>query len=240
MNDLLKDLLIIDIETVSGNEDIQDLAPEIQQHWHKKTQFIHNEEEKSVTELYAERAAIYAEFGKVIVIGIGFFFEDNSKIGLRVKSLSSHNESKLLSDFKELLENKFDPQKLKLCVHNGKEFDYPYLCRRMLVNGIIIPRALNMSGKKPWEVKHLDTMEMWKFGDRKNFTSLDLLTSIFDIPSSKQDMEGSRVTKTYYEKREGLDQIAKYCRKDIIATSQIFLKLNSLPIISEDQIIEIE
>ncbi|MEM9894829.1 MAG: 3'-5' exonuclease [Bacteroidota bacterium] len=232
----LKDFLIIDIETASGNEDLENLSPALQKHWDKKSAFIKNSEEKSASELYHERAAIYAEFGKVIVIAIGFYHKKNEHTCLRVRSLASHDEEQLLSDFKDFIETHFDQDNLRLCAHNGKEFDFPYLCRRMLVNGIKIPWALNLSGKKPWEVNHVDTMELWKFGDWKNFTSLELLTTLFDIPSSKTDMDGSMVSKTYYQEEDGLEKIASYCRRDVVATAQLYLRLHNLPIVAEDNI----
>lgn len=236
MRDHFQDFLIIDIETVSGNEDIHELSPELKKHWERKAGFIRNPEEKSPEELYEDRAAIYAEFGKIIVIGMGFFHELKGKPALRVKSIASNDEHALLSEFKNFIESKFDQDNLKLCAHNGKEFDFPYLCRRMLINDIKIPWSLNMTGKKPWEVHHIDTMELWKFGDWKSFTSLDLLTTIFAIPSSKKELDGSMVTKTYYGEKDGLIKIEEYCRKDVIATAQLYLRLNNLPLIESDQI----
>lgn len=236
MNNHFQDFLIVDIETVSGNENIELLDPALRKHWERKAEFIRNPDEKSPDELYQDRAAIYAEFGKIIVIGIGFYHEVKGKPALRVKTLTAKSEKELLESFKNFIESKFDQENLKLCAHNGKEFDFPYLCRRMLINDIKIPWSLNMSGKKPWEVNHLDTMELWKFGDWKSFTSLDLLTTIFDIPSSKKEMDGSMVTKTYYEEKDGLKKIEEYCTRDVIATAQLYLRLNNLPLIDPDQI----
>ena len=236
MQNHFQDFLIVDIETVSGNENIESLDPSLRKHWERKSEFIRNPEEKSPDELYQDRAAIYAEFGKIIVIGIGFYHETKGKPSLRVKTLTAKSEKELLESFKNFIESKFDQENLKLCAHNGKEFDFPYLCRRMLINDIKIPWSLNMSGKKPWEVNHLDTMELWKFGDWKSFTSLDLLTTIFDIPSSKKEMDGSMVTKTYYEEKDGLKKIEEYCTRDVIATAQLYLRLNNLPLIDPDQI----
>ena len=236
MHKLLQNLLVIDIETISGQRDFEKLSADMQHHWERKAQFLRNAEELSSAELYNQRAAIYAEFGQVVVIGMGFFHEVGGEPALRVKSLASDNEKEMLETFASIINTKFDPELLKLCAHNGKEFDFPYLCRRLLINGISIPYTLDIGGKKPWEVRHLDTMEMWKFGDWKAFTSLDLLTSIFNIPTSKDDMDGSMVTKTFYEQEGGLDRIATYCRKDVVATSQLFLRLNNLPLIPEDLI----
>lgn len=236
MQNHLHNFLIVDIETVSGSENIEHLSPQLQSHWKKKAQFIKNEQEKSAEALYEDRAAIYAEFGKIIVIGMGFYHLWKGKPALRVKSIASHNEKELLLAFKEIIETKFDPEALKLCAHNGKEFDFPYLCRRMLINDIRIPWSLDISGKKPWEINHVDTMELWKFGDWKSFTSLDLLTSVFNIPSSKTELDGSMVTKTYYHEEDGLKKIEEYCQRDVIATAQLYLRLNNIPLIEESEI----
>jgi len=236
MRKLTQDFLIIDIETVAGNENIENLSPELKKHWERKTSFLRNTDEKTPEELYTDRAAIYAEFGKIIVIGMAIYHENKGEPTLRVKALSNDNEKDLLLEFKNFIEGKFDQDNLKLCAHNGKEFDFPYLCRRMLINDIKIPWSLNMSGKKPWEINHLDTMELWKFGDWKSFTSLDLLTTIFEIPSSKKDLDGSMVTKTYYKENEGLKRIEEYCKRDVVATAQLYLRLNNLPLIAQDQI----
>jgi len=237
MNLSLKDILVIDIETVAVTADFNSLSESLQQQWIRKAGFLKNEEELPHQELYIKRAGIYAEFGKVITVAVGIFYEKrNGKHGLRVKSFADHNEKKLLLSFKEFLEKKIDQEKVRFCAHNGKEFDYPYLCRRMIVNDISLPKSLNLTGKKPWEVPHLDTMEMWKFGDRKSYTSLDLLTSLFDIKSSKAEMDGSMVNDVYYNSEGGLEKIATYCRGDVVATSQVFLKLNSLPLIEKTDI----
>jgi len=232
----LKDILVIDIETVSGKKSFDELPEDLQYHWERKSGFLRNYEDQPPAETYLERSAIYAEFGKVVVIAVGIFVQDeNGNFGLRVRSFHGHDEKELLTDFAQFLSDKFDAQRLALCAHNGKEFDFPYLCRRLLVNGIRIPDVLDLSGKKPWEVQHIDTMEMWKFGDRKNFTSLDLLTSIFGITSSKGDMDGSMVNDVYYKEGD-LERISKYCKNDVLATAQLFLKMNAMETIPEDQI----
>mgnify|MGYP001800528486 CR=1 FL=1 len=236
MQNHFQDVLIIDIETVSGNENVEALSPELQKHWERKAGFIRNRDEKAPEELYQDRAAIYAEFGKIIVIGMAIYHELKGKPAMRVKTIASDDEKQLLTEFKNFIESKFDQDNLKLCAHNGKEFDFPYLCRRMLLNDIKIPWSLNMAGKKPWEVNHIDTMELWKFGDWKSFTSLDLLTNIFGIPSSKKELDGSMVAKTYYEEKDGLTKIEEYCQKDVIATAQLYLRLHNLPLIEPDQI----
>lgn len=237
MNANLRNLLILDIETVALTKEYQELNPALRKHWERKAAYLKNEEDLSEEELFHSRAGIYAEFGKVIVIAFGIFHTAaDGSMALRVMSMAEHDEKMLLERVKAFLEGKFDPETLRLCAHNGKEFDFPYLSRRMLIHGISLPYVLDNSGKKPWEVNFLDTLEMWKFGDRKNFTSLDLLTTIFDIPSSKSDIDGSMVNDVYYNEPNGLDRIEHYCRRDVIATAQLFLKMNTLPIVPQENI----
>lgn len=235
MDNLLKNLVFVDIETVACTGQFKALSIRLQEAWRRKALQL-NPECHNIEEFYDEKAAIYAEFGKVIVIGIGFFYENEHKeLCLRVKSIASDDERQLLLDFCTLISKGFKPQEVALCAHNGKEFDFPYLCRRMLVNGIKLPDYLCISGKKPWEIKHHDTMELWKFGDRKSYTSLELLASVFDLPSSKQGIDGSMVNKTYYVDQQ-LDAIADYCKRDVVVLAQLFLKLNCLELPLEQNI----
>ncbi len=236
MQNDLKNLLIIDIETVSSFKEYSEMPERLQQLWDKKASFLRNDDNQNSQDLYWGRAAIYAEFGRIIVISVGYFYsKENEPLSLRVKSLSSHNEKDLLEKFVSLLNN-FDQDILTLCGHNGKEFDFPYLCRRLSIHQIPLPTVLDTSSKKPWEVNHIDTMEMWKFGDRKSFTSLDLLTAIFEIPSSKSDIDGSMVNQVYYNE-DGLDRISWYCANDVIATAQLYLRMKCLPLVQEDKIL---
>ena len=234
--DIYKDLLIIDIETVSCVPGYGDLSERMQGLWDKKASFIKTDEPQGSEELFFKRAAIYAEFGKVICVAIGFFVKsDSGEPMLRVKAIAPDDEYQLLTEFKALLEEKFDHNLLRLAGHNSKEFDLPYLCRRMLVNGVPIPETLQMSGKKPWEVRHIDTMEMWKFGDKKSFTSLDLLATLFGIESSKGQIDGSKVNEVYYLEKD-LDKIADYCKKDVVVTAQLLLKLNGMDLVKPQNI----
>ncbi len=228
-------LLIIDIETVSALADYSELPDRFRQHWDKKSTQIKNEAELSTEDLYFRRAAIYAEFGKVVCISVGFFAPlESGEYQLRVTSFASDDEQRLLTDFKSLL-SKFDQRQLRLVAHNGKEFDFPYICRRMLVNEIALPECLQINDKKPWEIRHIDTMELWKFGDKKNYTSLDLLATLFDIQSSKQEIDGSMVNETFYRKGN-LPLIAEYCMQDVVVTAQLFLRLHLAPLIKEENI----
>ena len=213
---------------------LEQVPDRIRNQWHKKCQFIKTEETFSDAEKYQAKSAIFAEFGKVIVIAAGFFYKNDEKVSLRIKSFHAHEEKEVLVAFAKLLES-YPVDKLRLCAHNGKEFDYPYLCRRYLINGLKIPSALNIRGKKPWEIQHLDTMEMWSFGDRKNYTSLELLASIFDLPSSKNDIDGSMVNQVYYAEND-LGRIARYCQHDVATTARLYLKLAERDDISLDDV----
>jgi len=230
----LENLLVVDIETVRSHQLYEDMSDRLQAQWDRKSIFFRSEKEESPKDLFEDRGGIYAEFGKVVSISVGFFTYVGSELSIRVKALYNEDENILLGEFVELLQ-KFDGRNLTLCGHNGKEFDFPYLCRRMLVNGIKLPAVLDTAGKKPWEVNHLDTMEMWKFGDRKNFTSLELLATLFDIPTSKDSIDGSQVSTVYYEEKD-LEKIAKYCSKDVVVTAQLLLKLNQQEVIKEENI----
>jgi hypothetical protein len=233
---LFNNLLFIDIETVSITRTYQELSERYKQHWNRKSQFIPNSSGLTSEELFFERAAIYSEFGKIIVIAVGYMDQNPEKPQLRIKSFYGEDEAQILTDFKELINSKFNPATVQFCAHNGKEFDYPYLGRRMMIHAIELPVPLQLSGKKPWEVKHFDTLEMWKFGDRKQFTSLDLLATVFDIPSSKTGLDGSKVNETYY-KEHGLDRINDYCKKDVEVLAQVFMRMNYLPLLSAEQIV---
>lgn len=233
--DNFKSIIFIDIETASAQKDFTELSEGLQELWIKKAALIRNEEELSAQELYFEKAGIYAEFGQVICISVGFIYMDEGQNQhAKIKSLTADTEKDLLLDFIQLL-SKMDSSKVQLCAHNGKEFDFPYLSRRMLVNGIQLPFYLELAGKKPWEVQHLDTMQMWKFGDWKSFTSLDLLAQIFNVPSPKDDIDGSDVNRVFYEENDK-ERIAHYCNKDVLTTIQVFLKMKGMDLIEEENI----
>jgi hypothetical protein len=229
----IKNVLFLDIETISCAPSFDELDDRLKPLWERKAMFIDKEQDKE--SLFFEKAGIYAEFGKIINISIGSFFQNQQRdLCFKVKSFSGDDEKSLLKEFRDLL-IRFDQKKLRLCAHNGKEFDFPYICRRMLINSIEIPEVLRISGKKPWEINHIDTLELWKFGDKKNYTSLDLLAALFNIPSSKNGFDGSMVNDCFYNQKD-LSKIVKYCEKDVILTAQLFLKFKGLPIIPENNI----
>lgn len=231
----LENILFLDIETVPEVQDFSELDKTKQELWELKSKF-QRRDEYSAEEFYPS-AGIWAEFGKIICISVGYFTFQNDVRTFRTTSFYGE-EIKLLKDFKSLLISHFSQAKHLLCAHNGKEFDFPYIARRMIINGIELPYKLNLFGKKPWEVPHLDTLDLWKFGDYKNYTSLKLLTNVLGIPSPKDDIDGSEVYRVFYEENE-IDRIINYCEKDTIAVAQILLRLRGDTILDDDEIIHI-
>lgn len=227
----LQQVLVLDIETVPQYASYNELPDHFTDLWEQKTQYQRRDGE--TPEEYYSRAGIWAEFGKIICISVGVFNKQQSQTGLRVKSFSGHDEKEVLASFISLL--KTQPASLILCAHNGKEFDFPYLCRRILINGLEIPVQLHLSGKKPWEVNHLDTLDLWKFGDYKNYTSLNLLAAVFNIPTPKDDISGSDVHRVYWQEKN-LERIKNYCQKDVITTARLLLRFKGLPIIPDELI----
>lgn len=231
----LENILFLDIETVPLFENFEQVDEVSQQLWEQKTQYQRKEE--ITPDAFYERAGIWAEFGKVVCISVGYFVLKGSLRQFRVTSFYGE-ESKILNDFKNLLDTHFNRPHHLLCAHNGKEFDFPFIARRMIINKIDLPQKLDLFGKKPWEVPHLDTMELWRFGDYKHFTSLKLLTHILGIPSPKDDIDGSQVRQVYYGEKD-IDRIIKYCEKDTVAVAQVFLRLRNEEILSEDEVLSV-
>lgn len=230
----LQNILFVDIETVPQFPNYEQLPENIKKHWDKKSQYISRNDE-TAEEIY-NRAGIYSEFGKIIVIAFGYLRKSDDNYALIIKSLSNNNENILLSQFNTLLDKYFNTDNHYLCAHNGKEFDFPYIARRSIVNNIKIAKILNTQGLKPWETRYLDTLEMWKFGDYKHYVSLDLLTQIFNIDSPKDDIDGSMVNEIYWKEND-LQRIELYCRKDVVALAQVFLRLIGKPTIDKKNII---
>jgi len=227
-----EDILFLDIETVPAAGSFELLEPGIQSYWDRKSKQF-RDETQSPADVY-ERAGIYAEFGKIICISVGLVREKNPFI-FRLKSFFGDDEKKILIEFSEMLTRFVKNKEAILCAHNGKEFDYPYIARRMIINNLIIPDILDNAGKKPWEVKLLDTLELWKFGDYKSYTSLDLLTSVLGIPSPKDDIDGSMVAGLYYGQHD-LERIAFYCEKDTLAVAQVLFRFMNLQAIGQNNV----
>lgn len=229
----VEDVMFLDIETVPESSSYELLNPAMKNLWDKKSRQFRTPDQ--IAQDVYERAGIYSEFGKIICISVGLVREKNPFI-FRLKSFFGKDEKLLLSEFSGML-SKFsrNHKESLLCAHNGKEFDFPYIARRMIINGLIIPEILDNAGKKPWEIKLLDTMDLWKFGDYKNYTSLDLLTNVLGIPTPKDDIDGSMVAGIYYNE-DNLQRIVQYCEKDVLAIGRVLLRFMNMPGIDEDKI----
>ncbi len=227
----LQQVLVLDVETAPQYASADEVPAAIMDLWAQKTQYQRREGESP--EEYYHRAGIWAEFGKIVCISFGGFIRKQGEYGFRIKSIASDDEVEVLQGFIDILNKQ--PKELVLCAHNGKEFDFPYLCRRMLINGLSIPKQLQIAGKKPWEINHLDTMELWKFGDFKNYTSLNLLATVLGIPNPKDDIQGSDVHWVYWQEKD-LKRIQTYCQKDVLTTAQILMKFKGMPSLSEELI----
>jgi 3'-5' exonuclease len=231
----LENVLFLDIETVPETESFSDLDPAKQELFDLKTKYQRKDD--FTPEEFYDRAGIWAEFGKIICISVGYFTFKGDIRHFRVTSFFGE-EAKILKDFSNLLNNHFNQPQHILCGHNAKEFDFPFIARRMIILGLPIPQKLNLFGKKPWEVPHLDTLELWKFGDFKHYTSLKLLTNVLGIPSPKDDIDGSEVAQVYYADKN-IDRIVTYCEKDVIAVAQILLRLRREDLLIEEEIIHV-
>jgi len=228
----LENILFLDIETVPELAHFHELDEEKQELWGQKSKYK-RKEEISAEEFY-ENAGIWAEFGKIICISVGYFAQVSAARTFRVTSFKG-TEIDILNDFKALLGSHFSEPKHLLCAHNGKEFDFPYIARRMIIHCIALPAKLDLFGKKPWEVPHLDTMELWKFGDFKHYTSLKLMANVLGIPSPKEDIDGSMVRSVFYEDND-LDRIVAYCELDVVTLAQVFLRLRNEEILTKAEI----
>lgn len=231
----LEKVLFLDIETVPQAEGLGELDQDFKDLWELKSKYFREQQGMNLEESY-ERAGIYAEFGKIVCISVGYLSMADGSRQFRIKSFSGDDEKAILENFSALLVSYFNRSDQQLCAHNGKEFDFPYIARRMLINGVPLPYHLDLAGKKPWEVQHLDTMALWKFGDYKHFTSIKLLTKIFNIPTPKDDIDGSDVARVYYEEKN-LPRIVEYCNKDVLAVAQIVLRFKGEELLEDDEVL---
>lgn len=240
MNELYK-IMFIDIETVPVTNKLEELSMPMQELWTYKFAQLkrrmpdkYNEEDTAVNK-YLQNAGIFAEFGRIVCISVGFIYSKNNINHLRIKSFADKNEKKLLTDFIMLLDTFFTTSEHYFCGHNIKEFDIPFLCRRMIINQIKLPQVLQIHNKKPWEINLLDTMDFWKFGDYKSYTSLKLLSEVLGVPTSKDDIDGSQVAEVFY-KEDNLKRIVTYCEKDVVTTTRVWLRLIGESTIENDNI----
>ena len=227
-------ILFLDIETVPQAYRFDQLDEKSKILFEAKNRFQISPD-KSIEQIFEDRGGILAEFGKIVCISVGMRHEGSQGRSIRLKSFYHDDEETLLKQFKRLLDDHYNTQYHVLCGHNSKEFDTPYICRRMLINGIALPNILQIAGKKPWEINHIDTMELWKFGDYKSYTSLSLLCHVMGIPTPKDDISGADVARVYYEEND-LERIMIYCEKDVVALIQLFLRLQGEPLVDEFQI----
>jgi DNA polymerase elongation subunit (family B) len=230
----LDTVLFLDIETVPVTRDYGQLSDHMQDLWNRKMEIPVRNEEGLPEELW-ERGGLYAEFGRVICISVGIFSSLGEPRRFRIKSFAGDDEAEILRDFSAMLRKFRQGKDLYLCAHNGKEFDFPFMARRMIINGIPLPEVLNVAGKKPWEVNFLDTMELWKFGAYRHYASLALMAEILNIPDPKDDIDGSQVGKVYYEDRD-IERIIRYCERDVLTVAQILLKLRGEPLVPEENV----
>ncbi|WPQ62414.1 ribonuclease H-like domain-containing protein [Chitinophaga sancti] len=239
-NIALDQLLLLDIETTPAVKAFDCLPENMQSLWLDKIAKT-APDSAGGEDLYADRAGIYAEFGKIVCISVGFFTVENGRYQLRIKSIYHDDEKVLLSSFLELV-NKFyiKNPKFQFAGHNIKEFDIPFICRRSVIHQLSLPPALQLHNLKPWEVPMLDTMQLWRFGDFKNYTSLKLLTAILGIPTPKDDIDGSMVAKVYYEEANGLERIVTYCQKDVVAVGQLLMRFKGVPLMEDGDVVYIK
>lgn len=234
----LENLLVIDVETAPVVPEFESLPKAMQDAWESKAK-KHRPEDVTPKDYFFKRAAIFAEFGRIVCISVGYFLKDNTiddELNFRIKSFSGREEKPILEGFIELLNHPhFNTPEIALAGHNIKEFDVPYICRRALVNGLMFPKVLDISGRKPWETSFVDTMNLWKFGDYKNFTSLAVLSSLFGLPTSKDDIDGSEVGSVFWH-QDDVDRITRYCQKDVLAVAQLLLRFKGMPVLDNENV----
>ena len=215
----LEKVLFLDIETVPQYGNWDEMDEFLQKLWDKKT--LHQRKDDfTAEEFYKERGGIMAEFVKIICISVGILDKSDK---IMIKSFAGDDEKKLLEEFGEIF-NRPRLRDVILCAHNGKEFDFPWIARRFLINGMQPPKPFQLFGKKPWEIPHLDTMELWKFGDYKSYVSLELLANVFGIPTPKDDIDGSMVASMYWIEKD-LFRIVQYCEKDVLTLANVFRRM---------------
>lgn len=232
----LKNVLFIDIETVPQFAAYEYLEENWKKLWSKKMNRYINED-VTAADVY-ERAGFHSEFGKIVCISAGCIVQNNEDSGFRVKSYYGEDEKNILIEFSDMLNKNFNSDECYLCAHNGKDFDYPYISRRCLINGIPIPSIIDVTGRKPWEIRLLDTMDLWRFGDYKNFASLDLLAAVFGLASPKTEMDGSMVGKVFWLEKN-LEQIKNYCQKDVVTMAQLLMRFKGMELLKDENVVYI-
>jgi predicted PolB exonuclease-like 3'-5' exonuclease len=228
----MDDILFLNLSTAPLAPSYAELSPLIRQLWHEKFRYLR---EPDTPEKQYEKAGLYAEFGKIICLSLGFVKTQGNERQMRIKSFYGHQEKELLTAFLDLLNTRFNKKTQLLAAHNGKEFDFPFLCRRLLINQIPLPVMLDLSGKKPWEVPHIDTMDFWRFGETRHYASLELLAQLFQIPMTQARMDGKEIAQQYWKYSNWTDIVAT-CQADVVLTAQLLLRFRGESIIPQEQI----
>jgi DNA polymerase elongation subunit (family B) len=235
---MLDNIIFLKIETVPVYESYKKLPHGLKVLWDQKFECLDVSDDKPA-EAYQKKAGLYAEFGKIVVIGLGYFKNTAGRQVFRMTALQNDNEKELLNQFKQLLLDKFAHYRYRFCAHNGKGFEYPYLSRRMTINQIDLPIHLDVTGKRPWEIKHLDTLELWRFGDYKHSVSLDLLCNILNIPCNNNDLNGEILAHKYYKER-GLKEISEYCLGEVLVTARVYQSITFHPLVVDEDTLVLE
>ena len=238
-NRVFQNPVFLDIETTTCVATYEALSERLKELWDHKAAHLGAKTPEEGRDLFLEKGGLFAEFGRIVAIAIGYISKDGERELLSVKGLANNDERALLTAFKDIITQFETYGTIQLCAHNGKRFDFPYLCKRMTIQRIALPEALNIQGKKPWEIAHLDTIDMWKFGNNESYVSLDLLTAVLDLPSNKDEIKGEDVGEYYYQKGD-LTSIMHYCRKDVVALAQVFRRLSFLPLLAKENIQYVE
>jgi 3'-5' exonuclease len=235
------DAFFIDIETVPAQSEFRLLDPEWQSLWIGKLSKT-MPENFSPDETYQEKAGIMAEFGRIVCIGSGYFSEDKTtrKALFKVRAVAGEDEKALLTEWIGMVD-KFHAlfPAFRFVGHNIKEFDVPYICRRLMALGLPLPKYLQISGMKPWETNLVDTMHQWRFGDTRHYVSLNLLARVLGIPTPKDDIDGSQVQEVFYKDGD-LSRIKKYCMKDVITTARVIQRFRGQPPVEEADIVVVD
>jgi 3'-5' exonuclease len=235
----LENFLVMDIETVSEAKDFAQLDENWQQLWADKNRYS-IPDNVTPADYYPQRAGVMAEFAKVVCISLGYFKKEGAFYQFRVKSIAGHDEKQLLQQFVHtIMQFEAANNKWSFTGHNIKEFDLPFLCRRMVINGIAIPENLDFQNMKPWETNIVDTFQYWRFGDYKHYTSLKLLAAALKVPSPKDDIDGSMVGQVYWQENN-LPRIVTYCGKDVVTVANIILRFKGMPLLKEEDVIIVQ
>jgi len=221
-------LLFLDIETVGIEEDLDSLHitfPHLSKMWgetgYDYCKRRYPNEDLYSNEMFIKKAALLPEFGKIVCASVGFISPNGQ---IKLDSFVG-DEKDILGNICELF-NSVDKLGFKICGHNIKNFDLPYIGKKMLVHGITLPKILPTYNDKPWETKVVDTKEVWGFNSYIGLSSLDLICASLDVESPKNgDLKGDLLHQFYYSEKKDINKIKEYCEKDVEATIKLVKKI---------------